>query len=383
MNEQSPPDPPAPVSADENETEFDQPSPDSKTFPCPGCGADIVFEIGLQQLECPYCGYTRELTIDEDAEIIEQDYLDMLARLRDRDQLVKTSTELQELKCHACAGTIVFQGTLTSKDCPYCGTPTQIKDAHRLEHRIAVQAVLPFRVDHDRAGAQLKKWVKSQWFAPNSFKKHAFKNDFNGVYLPFWTFDTMTANRYRGQRGENYTATVGTGKNRRTVTRTRWYPASGAFQRFFDDVLVLGARGFAAHLIHNLEPWPLNDCIPFTEEALAGFAARTYDLELEEGFELAQTQIKHKLREDVRRRIGGDKQRISSIDTKYHAITFKHLLLPMWLMSYRFQEKVYHVTINAVTGEVQGDRPYSWWKITLAVLAVLIVIGGIFFLTQR
>ena len=80
---------------------------------------------------------------------------------------------------------------------------------------------------------------------------------------------------------------------------------------------------------------------------------------------------------ETRRRIGGDEQRVHSLDSQYSAITYKHLLLPTWLMAYRFREKAYQVMVNATTGEVQGQRPYSWVKITFAVLAVIAVIAGI------
>jgi hypothetical protein len=219
--------------------------------------------------------------------------------------------------------------------------------------------------------------VQSRWFAPNEFRRRGAKGKFNGVYLPYWTFDTLTFNVYKGQRGENYTVTVGTGKNRRTETRTRWYPASGRFQRFFDDVLVVASEGLPRDYIIALEPWPLAQCVPFSQQFLAGHLARTYDVELDEGFLEGKRRIDEAIRADVRRRIGGDKQRIHSVDSRYDAITFKHLLLPVWLLTYRFHDKPYRVFVNAVTGEVQGERPYSWVKILLTVLGGLAVAGTI------
>ena len=79
----------------------------------------------------------------------------------------------------------------------------------------------------------------------------------------------------------------------------------------------------------------------------------------------------------MRSRIGGDEQRIDSINSRYDAISFKHLLLPVWLLAYRYHDKVYQVVVNASTGEVQGERPYSWIKITLFVLGIAAVAGVI------
>jgi hypothetical protein len=120
--------------------------------------------------------------------------------------------------------------------------------------------------------------------------------------------------------------------------------------------------------------------VPFNQQVLAGFLARTYDITLGEGFADAKTRIEEALRTEVQKRIGGDEQEIMSLDVQYRALTYKHLLLPVWLLVYRYHDKPYQVAVNAATGEVQGERPYSWIKITSAVLcAVAAVLVFIYF----
>lgn len=350
-----------------------------RIFPCEGCGADLVFHIGVQSLKCPYCGFEKAIALCEDRPVAEQDFHTMLVRLKElRDQgAPRQEVGQSEVRCEACGATVVFVGPLTSSECPYCGSPIQRNRVHDSPHRIPVDGVLPFQVPKQNAQANLSRWVKSRWFAPNDFLQRGVEGKFNGVYLPFWTFDTLTLTRYTGQRGEYYYVSVGTGNNRRQERRTRWYPASGQFQRFFDDVLVPAARNLNDGLMRALEPWPLGKCVHFNQEMLAGYLARTYEVELEEGFRQGRQHIDAELAADVRRRIGGDTQRVHSINTRYDAVTYKHLLLPVWLLAYRYHEKTYQVMVNAATGEVQGERPYSWVKITLAVLAVLAIAGSI------
>ena len=347
-----------------------------RTFPCEGCGADLKFHIGQQVLKCPYCAFEKQIELSEEAEIAEQDLDSMLIRMRELHEKGRTDEQGQnEVRCESCGGTVVFVGALTSSECPYCGSPIQLDKVHVAKHRIPVDAVLPFLIEKDSARENLTDWVKSRWFAPNDFQKQGVSGKFNGIYLPYWTFDSMTATRYSGQRGVYYWVTVGSGKNKRRVRRTRWYSASGAFQRFFDDVLVLAARGLRRDLMQSLEPWPLHECLPYNQQVLSGYLAKTYEVELDEGFHEGKQRIDATIEQDVRQRIGGDTQLIHSISTRYDAITFKHLLLPIWLMAYHYKEKSYQVMINAGSGEVQGERPYSWIKITLAALAAATAIG--------
>lgn len=346
----------------------------ARVFPCPGCGADLEFHIGQQRLKCPYCGFEKDLEHHDDAEIREQDFLAMLDRIAEqRLQGEQGQIDGCELTCRSCGGTVVFAGTLTSTDCPYCGSPIQRESIHTATRRIPVDGVLPFLVDHDTAGARLKEWVRSRWFAPNDFLEQGVRGKFNGVYLPYWTYDTLTYNVYSGERGEDYWETVGSGDNKRRVRKTRWYSASGQFQRFFDDVLVNATEGLPPSFILELEPWPLGRCLPFTQQVLAGFLARTYDIDLKSGFGDAKQRIDAAVESETRSRIGGDRQRIHKLQTNYDAITFKHLLLPVWMLAYRYKDTPYRVFINAGTGEVQGERPYSWVKITLASLAAAVV----------
>jgi hypothetical protein len=356
-----------------------------RIFPCEQCGADLIFHIGQQRLKCPYCGAEKDLEHRDDAEIVEQDFYAMLKRTEEHHGTGRDGHLGEcEVRCESCGGTVVFIGTLTSSECPYCGSPIQREHVHSATSRIPVDGVLPFLIERERAADMLTQWVRSRWFAPNTFLKRGVDGKFNGVYLPYWTYDTMTFSVYHGERGENYTTTVGSGKNRRTVTRTRWYPASGRFQRFFDDVLVVASHGLPPSYLHALEPWPLAKCLPFTQQVLAGLLARTYDVSLEVGFRDAKQRIDEALYAETCHRIGGDRQQVHSLNSRYEAITFKHLLLPVWMMAYRYQDQPYRVFINASTGEVQGERPYSAWKIAFAVLfgTIAALVTG-FFMSQQ
>ncbi len=367
-----------------------------RIFPCDRCGADLVFSVGQQSLQCPYCSAVKQIEPPKDVPIVERDYLKMIERLeRLREKAAQddeSSSTQHAIRCSACGADVIFQGTLTSSQCPYCASPLQRDNIHDSVTRIPVDGVLPFLVPQTRAAENLRAWVKSLWWAPNDFLKQGANGKFNGVYMPYFTYDAMTFTRFAGQRGDIYFIVVGEGNNRRTEQRIRWTYRDGAFQRFFDDITIIAATKQHIDLVEALEPWPLDRMMPFTPEVLAGFYSRTYDVDLEDGFRSARQRVEAMLSIEVRQRIGGDTQQVHSQQTNYSAITFKHILLPVWLMAYRYRDKTYQVMMNAATGEVSGHRPYSWVKIGFAVLLATILIvtfwafsnsqGGIHFISD-
>ena len=209
----------------------------------------------------------------------------------------------------------------------------------------------------------------------------------NGIYVPYWTFDADTRSRYRGQRGEHYyetrtvTVTVNGKREQRQeqVQKTRWYPASGRVARDFDDVVVIAATSLPLRLADGLEPWDLTALAAYTPDYLAGFQAEGYTVPLADGHETARARMEQVIHGDVRRDIGGDEQRVTSVDTSWSDETFKHVLLPVWMAAYKYNGKSFRFLVNGQTGEVQGERPWSIWKIAFAVVAVVtIVAGGIY-----
>jgi len=358
---------------------------ESRTFPCDNCGGDLLFHIGAQNPRCPFCGAVKELAVDPENAVEEQDFEAMLERLAEfRKQRVgeNEAEGFKEIRCEACGATVRFEGTLTSKDCSYCGSPLQVEGAHQAVHRVPVDGVIPFQIDRPTAARNLRRWIKSRWFAPTEFVKRGSSGKFDGIYLPYWTFDAMTDTSFTGRRGDHYHTTQGSGKKKRRVRRTRWRTVSGRFQQFFDDVIVIATGGVPLKRLRALEPWPLDRLVPFDRGLLAGFLARTYDVELAPGFATAREKIKQALEVETRRRIGGDVQQISSMNTAHAAVTFKHLLLPLWMMAHKFQGKTYQVVVNAATGEVQGDRPWSAIKIALASIAGVALVALIYYFVR-
>ncbi|MCA9243538.1 MAG: hypothetical protein KDA32_06260 [Phycisphaerales bacterium] len=358
-----PDDPPAIPESAASDTE--------RRFPCEECGAILRFSPGVGRLKCDYCGHENAIP-QSAADIRENDFLRALEQLTD-----EADTEAQTIvKCEACGAEVEKPGHVTSLECAFCGiTITTTGVTKRL---IKPQALLPFRVTREEGLAHFRQWLRKLWFAPNALKKYyRSETKLSGIYTPYWTYDCRTTTWYTGMRGTHYYVTVGSGKSRRVERRTSWAPASGTVWNRFNDVLILGSESLPRRYADELRPWDLEQLTPYQDEYLSGFVSESYTVDLATGFKVAKQVMAPVIEQTIRADIGGDEQMIQSSHSEYHAITYKHILLPVWISAYRYRERVFRYLVNGRTGEVQGERPYSAWKIAGAVLAGLIVVGGI------
>ena len=356
-----------------------------RRFRCPGCGADLLFDPQGGSLTCPYCGRTEQIETTGERPS-ERSYEEYLTPREER--LGRLAEGALEAQCQTCGATVSFVPPQVAGECDFCGSPL-VAQARSADPLVAPEGVLPFKVTGEQATASVRRWLGSLWFAPGALKKLAAHEGVGGVYLPFWTYDAHTTSRYTGQRGEHYyttehyTETDPQGRSvskTRQVRHTRWHPASGTVSRWFDDMLVPATRSLQPQKLSALEPWDLTELVSYEPEYLSGYKAQRYQVDLKEGFELAKQAAAPVIQEDVRRRIGGDEQRVSGVETHYSAVTFKHLLLPVYVGAYRFRERVFQVVVNGRTGEVQGERPYSFWKIFLFALAVAALLVALVFI---
>jgi DNA-directed RNA polymerase subunit RPC12/RpoP len=349
----------------------------NKTFQCQKCKAKLEFQPGLQALKCPYCGTETEIPeadLEQSREALER---------QDYDAWVEVAPEEpplppQQIKCPTCKATSSLPQNITSDRCGYCGAPAIATDAYA-SRKIKPTALAPFVVQQKEAKQRFATWVKSLWFAPSALQKLARidKGDkgIQGVYVPFFTYDADTVTHYSGERGTVYydeeEVEVNGKRETRRVERVEWHHASGTVDVDFEDMPIVAALSLPVDVAEELEPWELDRLVPFADSFVAGMKVEAYQQGLRPGFERAQGKMEPAIRSAVEQDIGGDRQRIHRMDVHYNDKTFRHVLLPIWAATYKYSNKTYRFLVNGQTGLVKGERPWSWVKISLAVLGAL------------
>ena len=357
-------------------------------FPCDTCGSDLRYAPGTDLMMCDHCGSQQEIIGQQPFEKTAFAELDYRKAIRDGLSDMDTET-IRTFSCENCGAHVEFDPATHAAECPFCATP--IVSGTGEERLIKPRAVLPFVLTEKAAREAMTNWLGRLWFAPNGLSEYARKGRaMEGIYVPFWTYDADTKTQYRGQRGTVYYVTqrvpvMVNGKRQMTtkrVPKVRWTRVAGRVARFFDDVLVLASKSLPKSYTDALAPWDLSQMEPYQEEYLAGFRAEAYTVTLEDGFAEAETRMARMIERDVKFDIGGDRQRISALDTQVGTLTFKHVLLPVWLAAYKYQGQTYRFVVNGQTGAVKGERPYSTIKIALAVTLGLLIAAAIGYLAN-
>lgn len=343
-------------------------------FPCPACGADLRYAPDKVVLRCDHCGH--EEPIPEARGAIEA--LDL--RAAERSELPQGAMETTRVaRCASCGAEVEFDAAIHAKECPFCASP-MVTDTG-LHRHIKPQAQLPFLLTEADARAAMQKWLGRRWFAPSDLTKFARAHrGMDGIYVPYWTYDAETRTEYQGQRGTVHHQTrqvtvmiKGKPQSRmQQVPVVRWTRARGRVARDFENVLVLASRSLPKAYTDALAPWDLSVLSAYDPRFLAGFRAEGYGVPVEEAYGEAREIMNRVIAGDVRRDIGGDQQRIDRMETEIGRLSFRHVLLPVWIAAYRYGGRTYRFVVNGRTGSVAGERPYSKVKIALAILLAIL-----------
>lgn len=357
-----------------------QPSADNRARdkrPCPACGGDLVWDARRLAFACPYCGEVVGEAPASSPAIAPDHEHDLEAALAN-PVITPTAATPKELVCPSCHAVTLFQPNTVAQRCDFCGAPA-LQPREAQGEAILPQAVLPFTVPESRVRELLRGWYGSRWFAPNRLKHAALTDTLKGVYLPYWTFDAEADARWQAESGDYYY--TGTGQNRKRKVRWRW--TSGALSHTFDDLLVCGSVGVHEGLLQRIEPFPtLTDLKPYAEEYLRGWVVERAQRALPDASAIGRDRMLDHLRQLCAAEVPGDTHRNLTVQAQFTQQRFKHVLLPVWLVTYRYGQKSYQVLANGYTGALAGEHPLSWIKITLAVLALLTLVMGVVWFSE-
>jgi hypothetical protein len=344
---------------------------------CPACGAQAEWHPAQACLVCPFCGTASPYAVNAVTGAIEE--LDLVRALRETPEEQRGwATETRSVQCQSCRAVSVFDARRVGQNCDFCGSPALV-DYQEIKAPIRPQSLLPFKVTESQVRERIRDWWAGKWLAPSALTRRALVDTVHGVYIPYWTFDAQVHCPWRAEAGHYYytTETYRDSQGRtqtRQVRHVRWEPASGVIDHFFDDEPVPGTHGVDRGLLRQIEPFPTSELVPYDTAFLSGFVVEHYQVVLFDAAKASEAQMHGRLEQMCAAAVPGDTYRNLSVTPAYSRQTFKHILVPIWLLAYMYGSSRYQVVVNGYTGKIAGQYPKSVWKVLFLIAAILIVV---------
>jgi hypothetical protein len=361
-----------------------------KKFSCPSCGGESQWNPAKKALVCPFCGTVSpaqaELSATGAEVIVEHDLVAALRGIPD-DQRGWQAKKIS-VKCQSCQAISVFDPERVSQRCDFCGS-TALVPYEEIKEAFRPESLLPMKLSENQVRDSIRTWYGNRWFAPNKLKRAALTDTVKGLYIPYWTFDAQVHAQWTAESGyyyyetESYTDANGQ-RQTRQVQKIRWQFSSGALDHFFDDELVPASKGVQEAMLRKIEPFPTTtELVPYNAGFLSGWVVERYQIDLVAAAQEARQEMDEEMERLCAAQVPGDTHRNLQVQSDYSGQTFKHILTPIWLLTYNYGAQHYQVVINGYTGAIAGKYPKSWVKITLAVLAALAAAGMLLLLSHH
>jgi hypothetical protein len=345
-------------------------------FACPACGGEANWNPTRQKLVCPFCGTESNARPElAGSAIVEHD---LAAALRGMSAEARGwKADKRQVRCQSCNAISVFDPRRQAQNCEFCGS-AQLVAYTETEPAFRPESVLPFTVSEGSARDRIRQWYGRLWLAPNALKKRALTDTVKGIYLPYWTFDARADAQWTADAGHYYYTTESYQEGGQTRTRqvrhVRWTPAAGSLTHFFDDDLVCASVGVHSALLRGIEPFPTATLKPYDAGYVAGWVVERYQIDLVGAARSARAAMDDKVTQLCAAEVPGETYRNLVVSTNYAQQTFKHILAPVWLMTYTYGARSFQCVQNGVTGAIRGEYPKSPWKIALLVVVVVAII---------
>jgi DNA-directed RNA polymerase subunit RPC12/RpoP len=347
-------------------------------FDCPQCNATTGYSTKDGGLTCSYCGYH------------EPPARPIVGRGAEEFEFTVTTVqqaahgwgvERKELQCQRCGALTIIPPDTLSHTCPFCGSNNVIQ--HKApQDKLRPRFLIPFKIQERVCHKIARQWLSSNWMTPGSLNRLARIAEFTPIFLPFWTFDATMSADWRAEVGHTKTTRHYNASRKRWESRTKtvWRWESGHLHQVVDDLLVPGTSKLSRLILSRIKEYDLHELVVYEPSYLAGLQAQAYDVNLATAWEEGRSRMREQARLACRAQASTSKIRNFSMSLDFSDESWRYILLPVYAAAYSYQSQSYQVMVNGQTGQIAGQRPVDWFKVWLAITAMLLPGLGIGFI---
>lgn len=345
-----------------------------ETFTCPQCGAATRYDISAGGVACEHCGYIKPVATGGQATPVglkAQEFEFTLETLSQAEQ--GWGVARRELTCDNCGASLTLPESAITVTCPFCAS-NKVNVRTAVAEQLRPRFLVPFKLQPEEIRKRAVAWLGKGWFHPAELASASVVENFNGVYLPFWTFGASITAVWKAQVGherrEAYYDSASKSWKTRIVIDWRW--EDGQVPAKIDDLVVTGSSHVSRIILDRVQPFKLSDLAAYAPDYLAGWQAQAYDVTLPQAWEQGKEEMRETAKKACYEDIHSPHVRNFSMSADFGDEVWRYILLPVYLTAYRFENKVFQVMGNGQTGAVAGQKPVAWWKVWLAIAALLL-----------
>lgn len=338
------------------------------SFKCPQCGANTAYSVEDGGLVCSYCGYYEK----PEAAVVGKRAEQFEFKVETLERLAQGwGEERTDVSCQSCGAVVSVPPKTISTTCPFCGSNKIVKQ-QGAQSDLRPRYILPFKIDLDALRKATREWLGSSWMTPAELRHKALLQDFTPIYLPYWTFDSTCAAEWKAEVGHTETERYYDGKEWKTRTTVKWRWESGRLKKSFDDLLIPGTDRLSQKHLFATNAYRLSDITEYDPKYLAGMHAKSYDVKLENSWEMAREKMREATKQACLGQASTSMVRNFSMALDFSDESWRYILLPAYISVYRFDNKSFQMIANGQTGQLSGQRPVDWQKVWLVIALCLI-----------
>ncbi len=328
---------------------------------CPSCGAKIVFNPKSGKWKCDNCKN------EFDLETL-QKFNNASSEANNDGKSDVEDVNYVEYHCKNCGAKIVADENTASTFCVYCGNTAILKS--KLSGKFAPSKIIPFKKTKEEALEAFKNVTKGKPLTPKFFNKKENVEKISGVYIPFWLFSVDSVGDVEASGTKVQTWTSGNTQ----YTKTDTYDIKRDAKMKYERIPVDGSTRFNDDLMTSIEPFKYEEMVDYNHAYLSGFLAEKYDVESKDSEEIAKKRAESTTKSTLMNSISGYASTVIKNSNINNTISnTEYVLLPVWMVNVKYNDKYYTFAMNAQTGEFIGDAPISKGKVLL--YSSLIFIG--------
>ncbi len=287
-------------------------------------------------------------------------------------------------RCKGCGSEVATDPDQRSYVCPFCDSTYVVEFSREHTGRQRPEFIIGFSVTPEQARGKFETWLgQNSWFRPGDLKTQSVAEKQRGVYLPFWSFSMLAQSSWSASIGEywyrteTYTTTDSKGRmvtRTRQVRETEWWPLSGNHHRYYNAYMVSGSRGLSQTDADRIKPFQLPALRRYEPYYLAGWMSEEYSIDRDEALAISKQTFYERERQNISALLPGDTHRSLNLRTQFGEESSDLCLLPIYVLSYRYQDKLFRFLVNGQTGKVAGDKPWSQKRIAAFVIGIILLI---------